>query len=413
VSQLARFLRFVVYRFEENENRKSAAALTFVSLFAIVPLMTAGYTVLTLLPWFGSFAEQFQEFVFQHFIPASGEALKDHLKSFAEQAKNLTWIGITLLLVSAISLMFTIEGAFNRVWRVKSVRMGRRLVLYWLVILLGPLLLAAGFLISSYVLSSQLWVNHVESVIQIQGHLIAKLPYILTSFALCFMYYFIPSCKVDFLYALAGGLIAGAMFEGCKLAFVKLASLVPSYQIVYGAFAVVPLFLIWIFIAWCVVLLGAELVRAMPFILKEWRGVKASPLDWALIILSRMAKDDGHGVSRISLMNVLSLPDVDDWESVLVLLMEQQWIANSADTDRFYLKVNLANKSVGELSEIIHGKRLEKFAVIHTNNTWAEKLTPILADLRAQKKTALGLSIASVICPNDDSSMVSKPLKNS
>ena len=204
VPQIARFFAYLFIRFESNENRKSAAALTFVTLFAIVPLMTAGYMVLTLLPWESTFADQFHEFIFKHFIPASGEALKIHLISFAEQAKKLTWWGVGLLLISAISLMFTIEGAFNQIWRVKSARIGRRLVWYWLVIVFGPVLLGAGFLISSYLLSSQLWVDHVESVFQIQGHLINHLPFILTSLALGCMYYLIPSCKVDFIYAFLG-----------------------------------------------------------------------------------------------------------------------------------------------------------------------------------------------------------------
>ena len=399
MSQLARFFTYLFLRFEANENRKNAAALTFVTLFAIVPLMTAGYTMLTLLPWFSSFAVQFHEFIFQHFVPTSGEALKGHLISFAEQAKNLTWWGIGLLLISAISLMFTIESAFNQVWRVKSARIGTRLVWYWLVIVFGPLLLAAGFLISSYLLSSQLWMDHVESVFQIQSHLIKHLPFILTSSALCCMYYLIPSCKVDFVFALAGGVIAGAIFEGCKLAFVALVSLVPSYHVVYGAFAVVPLFLIWIFVAWCVVLMGAELVRAMPFVLKEWRGIKASQLDLALMILQRMSQDSGQGVSRQSLIKALSLPDVEEWESVLVLLMESEWILNSQDSDRFYLKVDLKEKTVGELSEVIHGKRLEKFAVVHKSSPWHGQLLPILNELRDQKKAALGLPISTVLIP--------------
>lgn len=402
MSQLVRFFTYLILRFEANDNRKNAAALTFVSLFAIVPLMTAGYMILTFSPWFASFAEQFHEFLFQHFVPASGEALKGHLKSFADQAKNLTWFGVLVLLISAVSLMFTIEDAFNRVWRVKSVRIGRRLMWYWLIIVFGPLFLAAAFLISSYLLSSRIWMEHVESVYHIQGALIQLLPFALTSLALCFMYYLIPSCKVDFFYALVGGLAAGSLFEACKVGFVSLVSLMPSYQIVYGAFAVVPLFLIWVFVAWCVVLLGAEFVRALPFVMKEWRGVKASQLDWALMILQRMAPDKGEGVSRQSLIRALSLPDVEDWESVLVLLIESDWIVNSTDTDRFYLKVNLDEKTVGELSEIIHGKRLEKIGVLHTNNSWHEQLLPILNDLREQKKAALGLPIGSVINPKKE-----------
>jgi membrane protein len=291
--------------------------------------------------------------------------------------------------------MFTIENAFNKIWRVSRVRIGRRLVYYWLVILLGPLLLALGFLVSSYLLSTRLWVEHVESAYQVYDILIGFLPLILSAMAFSLMYYFLPSCKVKLLHAVMGGVIAAGLLESCKIVFVHLLTNMPSYQIVYGAFAVVPLFLIWVFIAWCVVLLGAEIVRGIPFIQKRWSGKKASQLDWGLYILKRLSDSNINRVSRDKLASALSFFDADEWELVLRILIDHGWVL--ADLDEFELSVDLDTATVGELSEMINGKRLEKIGVISEASPWFESLSPLLAQLMEQKKAALGLPISRVI----------------
>ncbi len=394
--QLGRFLYFLVARFERNENRKNAAQLTFVTLFAIVPLMTSGYVLSTWLPGASIFAGQFQDFIFQHFIPSSGEAVQGYLKAFSEQARQLTWIGLGILLLSALSLLLTIENAFNKVWRVKSVRMGRRIIMYWLFIVLAPVLLAAMFFISSYLLSSRIWLDNVDAIYDVNHFIVGSLPMILSTAVLTSMYYLLPSCNVRFWHALLGALVAAGILEIGKQSFVFLVTLMPSYQIVYGAFAAVPLFLLWLFVAWSVVLLGAELVRALPFVHKEWKGVKASQLDWALMVLQLLScKNIKQGVDREDLITALSLPDSDDWEEIIILLIREGWLINS--DDRFYLAVNLAAVTVGELSELVHGNHIKEFTVLMQSSSWYETLDPILADFQRQKKTTLGLPIASVL----------------
>lgn len=395
VTEIGRFLVFLLVRFEVNENRKSAAALTFVTLFAIVPLMTAGYSMLTLFPQFSVFLDQFHQFIFEHFFPASGQQMEVVLKGFATQAKNLTWVGLILLLVSAISLMFTIENAFNQIWRVSSKKMGKRLVYYWLVILFGPVLLAIGFLMSSYLLSSRLWLEHVESVFHIYDLIVRALPFLFSTVAFTLMYYFLPSCKVSAIHAVLGGLIASGLLEACKLGFLSLLASMPSYEIVYGAFAVVPLFLIWIFVAWCVVLFGAEIVRAIPFARKKLVGVKATQLDWALLMLKRLNRSGSKRISREKMVMALSLVDADEWEEVLRSLIKNNWIED--DLDEYELLISLNEKTVGDLSEVLHEKRLEKIGVSLQNTSWFDRLSPVLSDIRMQKKAALRLPISDVI----------------
>lgn len=392
---IGRFLYLLVTRFEGNENRKTAAQLTFVTLFAIVPIMTSGYVISTWFPWSVKFSEQFQSFVFHHFVPSSGELIKGYLQSFSAQAKQLTWAGLIILLFSAISLMLTIESAFNRIWKVKSARVGRRFFLYWLVLIVGPLLLAFGFLVSSYLLSSNLWIEKIGNVFQAQDFVIQTLPMLVSWLALALMYYFLPSYKVRFVHALAGAFIAAAALEGGKLLFVYLVSLMPSYEIVYGAFAAVPLFLLWLYIAWCLVLLGAEVVGFMPFIHKEWKGVKASRLDWALMILQILVKSGDKGKSREALMQLLSLVNSDDWAPVFNALIKRGWIKQSDGL--FRVNRDLQTATLADLNELIHERYGAEFSVLLSDSSWYELLEPILLELQMHNKNTLALPITMVL----------------
>ena len=389
-----RFIYLLIKQFEKGEARKSAAQLTFVTLFAIVPLMTSGYVIAGWLPWSLDFSEQFQTFIFEHFIPSSGEIIQEYLKTFSEQAKSLTWLGLVILLFSAISLMLTMEGSFNTIWRVKSKRSGMRIVNYWLMLLLGPALLAGGFLISTYLLSSQLWVSNISDSLIRSSVLVGLLPVGVSSVALTVMYYFLPSCQIRPLHALIGAVVASTLLELAKLLFVWLVSLTPSYEIVYGTFAMMPLFLLWLYIAWSLVLLGAQLVAMLPFYHQHWRGVKASQLDWGLIICKTLL-GAANGVPRVELIANLSYLNNDDWEPVLQRLIHQGWVKDKAGV--FYLRVDLNALKIGDLSELIHERRLDKLAVYLTDSDWFEQLNPLFVDIRDKKKSILDVSISSVI----------------
>lgn len=389
-----RFLYLLIKQFEKGEARKSAAQLTFVTLFAIVPLMASGYVIAGWLPWSLDFSEQFQSFIFEHFIPSSGEVIQQYLKTFSEQAKSLTWLGLVVLLFSAISLMLTIEGSFNSIWRIKSKRSGMRIINYWLMLLLGPALLAGGFLISTYLLSSQLWVSDLSDSLIGSSVLVSLLPVLVSSVALTVMYFFLPACQINLLHAVIGAIVASTLLEVAKLLFVWLVSLTPSYEIVYGTFAMMPLFLLWLYIAWNLVLLGAQLVAMLPFYHQQWRGIKASQLDWGLIICKTLHKSL-EGVSRIKLMSHLSFLNSDDWEPVLHRLIEQGWVKDEGGI--FYLEVDLENVTVGDLSELVHERRLDKLAVYQTDSDWFERLNPLFVDIRVQKKSILDIPISSVL----------------
>lgn len=136
------FARFLAHRFVTDKAPNSAAALTYTTLFAVVPMMTVMFSMLSLIPAFHGMGESIQTFIFRNFVPSAGEAVETYLKSFTTQARHLTWVGVVFLVVTAFTMLVTIEKAFNEIWRVRQPRRGvGRFLLYWAILSLGPLLL--------------------------------------------------------------------------------------------------------------------------------------------------------------------------------------------------------------------------------------------------------------------------------
>lgn len=388
-----RFWWFVIQRFFYNDNRKTAADLTYTSLFALVPLITATYIALTALPIFSEVADDIQSFIFAHFIPSSGEVVEKYLLDFSQQARKLTAVGLILLFISAISLMHGLEEAFNQIWRVKTRRIGRRLVLYWLVMFLTPISMAVIFLVGSYLMSTSIWMDHVDGLLNINRLLIDALPWLMSIMTLTTIYYFIPTGKVYFWQACLGGVLATAILDVSQWGFVTMVASMPNYKIVYGAFAAIPLFLIWLFLVWLVILFVAEVIRALPYIRQSTDYDKRSDLDWALQILSDLNKQ--KTVNQQDYTGFFNLAELEAFEQVLNLLIDAGWVENQ--DGELILMINLDMKTVGELSDIIHAKRLSGIALKQTDSPWYKQLSPKLVELKEEKQRLLQMPISSVI----------------
>ena len=272
-----RFLQYIWQNFNKDNCTQSAAALTYMSLFAVVPLMTVVYTVFSSIPSFQNLGGNLQSMIFDHFIPSSGMEVQEYLLRFSEQARKLTWIGIAFLATTAFLMLKHIETAFNAIWGIEHNRQGLNgFLLYWAILSLGPLLLGAGFAVSTYLLSLSVFFNGVDPL-GIGQSLLRLFPLSMTTITFTLMFYAIPNCKVPFKHALSGGLITAICFELAKLLF---ASLIrhSSYQIVYGAFAAIPLLLLWMYLSWLLLLSGAELVYALSHYTKASTRRNNDPL---------------------------------------------------------------------------------------------------------------------------------------
>lgn len=257
------FLRFTWQRFVEDRCLQTSGALAYTSLFALVPLTAAVLGVLAAFPVFAGWRDQLTTWVFENFVPAAGSTVQGYITQFADSASKATAIGVLVLLFSAVSLMMSIEDAFNRIWRVQVARGATsRFVIYWTALTLGPLLLVAALAISSYAFALP-FLDAAEAQFSIKARVLAVLPFLIVWIALVAAYVVIPNRTVRIAHAVVGALIAAVLFEAAKRGFALYATRYASYQQIYGALALVPIFIFWIYLSWIIVLFGASLTASL------------------------------------------------------------------------------------------------------------------------------------------------------
>ena len=253
---LWQFSRQVLKRFEQDRCQRVAGSLSFTTLLAIVPLTAVTVAVLSLFPVFSTWMGAIQDFLYSNFVPAAGEAVQKYLTQFAGKAGRLTAVGLLLLAVTALMLMATIEQAFNDIWRVKITRkLARRFLTYGALLTLGPILAAASLTLTSKLFALSFF-GRVELTLmhEVLG---AVLPLAFEFGAVVLLYIVVPNAPVKWRNALVGGGFAVLLLEAAKYLFAAAMKYFTTYQILYGAIAALPVFLVWIYISWVIVLLGA------------------------------------------------------------------------------------------------------------------------------------------------------------
>ncbi len=261
--RLIAFARFVWQRFVDDKCFETAGALSYVTLFALVPLTVVVFGILSALPSFSDWTQVLTEFVFRNFVPAAGDAVRTYVLQFAGNASKLTGIGIGVLLLSALVMMSSIEERLNRIWRVQTRRSPlSRFMLYWTALTLGPVLVVSGLAVTSYLAALPL-LGRVGDAVELKNRLLSVLPFAVSLVGLFCLYVLVPNRRVSRRAALAGALLAAILFEIAKWGFAEYVRTVPSYRQVYGTLAVVPIFLLWIYLSWAIALLGASVAASL------------------------------------------------------------------------------------------------------------------------------------------------------
>ena len=264
LKQCWRFAAQVARRFHEDRCLELASSLAFITVLALVPLITVALTLISAFPVSASLVEHINAFVADHVLPGKfGEVIAGYVEQFISNAAKLTVLGIAFLAGTAIALMYTIERTFNSIWRVRRQRRaGRRLVMYVAILTIGPVLIGLSLSITSYVVSVSLGLT--AGVPGASDAILWIAPLMLTVAAFALLYFAVPGTAVEPIHALVGGMVAGVLFELMKRGFAFYVSQVPTYTMVYGAFATVPLFLLWIYLSWVVTALGAVVTALLP-----------------------------------------------------------------------------------------------------------------------------------------------------
>lgn len=255
--------RNTIRRAREVRLAQVAGSLTFTTTLSIVPLLAVSFALFTRVPLFRRFGDLIEEQVLKGLLPSgiSRPVLK-HLDQFATNANGLTLIGFLFVLVTAVAMLLTVENALNQIWNVKKPRpFVRRVGLYLVMMALGPLALGVSLWATSYVLSASMGL--IGSLPPEARFVLNLGPVILGMLVLASLFYFVPNTKVRRRDAIVGGLLAAIAFELGKRGFAAYLLKVPTYKAVYGAFAALPVFLLWIYFSWLVTLTAALITASL------------------------------------------------------------------------------------------------------------------------------------------------------
>ncbi len=258
---MRRLIRLVIDRFEEDRCLQVAGNLTFTLLLALVPMFTIAFTLFAAFPVFEDWANAFKIFLLTTLVPeVGGKIITVYMQQFADNAAKLTAVGLAFLVVTAVLLLVSIEKVFNGIWRARRPRsLVQRVVIYWTAITVGPLLIGASLSMTSWIVAQS--VQSVGSAMGVETILLRVVPVILNGAAFGLLYLTVPNRRVRVQDAFVGGVVAAVMFELMKRGFALYVEMFPTYDLIYGTFATVPIFLLWLYLSWCVVLLGAVAQR--------------------------------------------------------------------------------------------------------------------------------------------------------
>ena len=256
---LRQFLTFcasIARRFQEERATQTAGSLAYTSLLSLVPLLTVTLAIASAFPVFSDAIDTLQTFLFDNVLPDTPglDAVTDQIDSFTRNAGRLTAIGIIGFMVTAVMLMLTIDNALNRIFRVQRRRsLVQNIFIYWAVLTFGPALIGVSLSMTTIGLAGS------PGSVLLRG-----LPFLFTCAALALLYGVVPARRVELRHAVIGGIVAGIGFEVAKRAFALYLQHVPDYALIYGAFATIPIFLIWLYVSWVVVLAGAVFTAMLP-----------------------------------------------------------------------------------------------------------------------------------------------------
>lgn len=265
---LKNFLIFLVRRAKNDTIFRVSSSLSYTSLIAIVPLFVIGLAIFSAFPGFTTIKTQFQDFILKNFVPDIGQEISQYFVSFLNASAQITTIGVVGLAVTSIMLLSTIENSLNFIFKVYKPRnIKTKITLYWTVITLGPILLGAAFSLRSYLFTLQ---SLMPEGISNSMYLSQMLPNLITMLVLVMVYVLVPNKKVKISNAFVGAFIAVLLFWVLRKSFGILVIENATYKTLYGALAALPVFLIWMYLAWSVVIFGAVVTAA----LEEYQAIE-------------------------------------------------------------------------------------------------------------------------------------------
>lgn len=257
-ASLLRFISRVIHRFIKDKCIQRASALGYASLLAIVPLVVLGFSVFTSFQAFDTISSHVRNALLEYLIPTSQQVVQNYLGNVTDKAGALSIFGILGLLITATALLNTMEEAFNDIWRISRKRpLFSKFITFWSLLTLSPILIGASITITSYFAALPVIQNVTDGASAIR-HVPFLIPWLISSSAMTALYMALPNTRVPIRHAIVGGMVAGALFEVTKLGFTFYVTELANYEKIYGALGTLPVFLVWLYLVWVLVLAGAE-----------------------------------------------------------------------------------------------------------------------------------------------------------
>lgn len=377
------FMLFVIKRFEADRCREQAGSLTYTTLFAVVPMLTVFLVIISSINALEPARQQLQQLIYSNFLPKTTIAFDKALNAFTSKSSNLTIIGILFLFVTTVLMLTSIESVFNRIWRVRETRGGIiGFMRYWTIISLGPILLGSAFVISSTIASMNVLSSNFAGY-QLDGaYLFSLISFTLTILGFFILYWTIPNRPVPAKAAMIAAAFSATIFVLLKSLFGFVMANFTSYEIIYGAFAAVPIFLLWIFLSWNIVLLGVEISYALT----AFNAHKESNHHPVIMLMDLLQlfynkQKKGEAVSDAEGLEVLGREEIGRWPTYINILVKNNLVKCTGD-DQFVLVRNLNEVDFWQFYNMLPYPlpRRQDLLEVAVNKVWLQDLGPALSE---------------------------------
>ena len=321
----------LVLRFREDRLALTAGSLTFTTIISIVPLLTVMLALFSAFPMFATLEFALQKYLLETLVPETiVRPVMGAITQFSLRASRLGAVGLIALVATALAMMLTIDRALNTIWRVrKRRRLGQRVTIYWAAMTLGPLIFAVSLSATSYAASASRGL--LGDMPRGLGFAVATFDFLVEAFAVAALFHYVPNTVVRWRHAILGGLFVAVCMALGKRALTAYFGAVPTYALVYGAFATVPVFLIWIYLSWVIILLGAVVAAYAPLVGKpvaRWPDAPGVEFHLALVVLGELAAARRAGRGGRDAEAIAEAIGVDPLQvgPVLDALIELDWV---------------------------------------------------------------------------------------
>ena len=348
------FGRFLAKRFLADNLFQAAAALSYTTVFALVPLAMVVFGVLSAFPVFNEWKDQLSGYIFANFVPTAASSLEQYIDRFAENVGQLTIAGVIALVVSLLVTLTSVETTFNHIWRVSSSRPKlSRFLVYWTVLTLGALMATASLALSARFFELPLFATAEGQVLQAMALNIT--PVFIEFLTITAIYRVVPHRTISLRYAVAGALLATALLELVRWGLGIYLSSFDGYQKIYGALASLPIFLLWIYLGWVSILLGASFASSLAAFRYQPASMRL-PLGYEVFALLRMlgrfdaARNEGKGLHSEQILQLEPMMTDSLIQQILGQLAKINLLCR-AETGEWLLARDLDDMTLAELYE--------------------------------------------------------------